>query len=228
MAQELLEQAIAIDPNCAQALAVLAVSHIFGARMGWEDVAAATRAAERAAFAAFRADSEDPWAHLALGCTYPYLGRVEDALAAFELALRLNPSFSLAQGCYGLVLSWCGRWREGAEAARRALRLSPRDPFSAIYYGIAGYAAFVERDYDEAIRLSREAIRQRTDFVGGYRVLTAAAAMAGDLNLARTTLQGLRRVQPNISLAWAESQLPLKEEDERQHFLEALRRAGLE
>jgi TolB-like protein/Tfp pilus assembly protein PilF len=228
MAQELLEQAIATDPNCAQALAVLAVSHIFGARMGWEDVAAATTAAERAAFAAFRADSEDPWAHLALGCTYPYLGRVEDALAAFESALRLNPNFSLAQGCYGLVLSWCGRWREGAEAARRALRLSPRDPFSAIYYGIAGYAAFVERDYDEAIRLSREGIRQRADFVGGYRVLTAAAAMAGDLDLARTTLQGLRRVQPNISLAWATSQLPLKAEDERQHFLEALRRAGLE
>jgi TolB-like protein len=228
MAQELLGQAIAIDPNCAQALAVLAVSHIFGARMGWENVAAATKAAERAAFMAFRADSEDPWAHLALGCTYPYLGRIEDSLAAFESALRLNPSFSLAQGCYGLVLSWCGRWREGAEAARRALRLSPRDPFSAVYYGIAGYAAFVERDYDEAIRLSREGIRQRTDFAGGYRVLTAAAAMAGDLDLARTALQELRRVQPNISLTWAESQLPLKEESERQHFLEALRRAGLE
>jgi len=228
MAQRLLEQAIAIDPNCAQALAVLAVSHIFGARMGWEDVAAATTVAERAAFTAFRADSEDPWAHLALGCAYPYLGRIEDSLAAFQSALRLNPNFSLAQGCYGLVLSWCGRWREGAEAVRRALRLSPRDPFSAIYYGIAGYAAFVERDYDEAIRLSREGIRQRNDFVGGYRVLTAAAAMAGDLDLARTTLQELRRVQPNISLAWAESQLPLEEEGARQHFLEALRRAGLD
>ena len=44
------------------------------------------------------------------------------------------------------------RWREGAEAARRALRLSPWDPSSAIYCGVAAYAAYVERDYDEAIR----------------------------------------------------------------------------
>jgi len=55
------------------------------------------------------------------------------------------------------------------------LRLSPRDPFSAVYYGIAAYAQFSGRNYDETIRLSREGIRQRTDLVGAHRVLTAAA-----------------------------------------------------
>jgi tetratricopeptide (TPR) repeat protein len=153
--------------------------------------------------------------------------RIDDALAAFESALRLNPSFSLAQGYYGLVLSWAGRWREGAEAARRALRLSPRDPFSAIYSGVAAYSAYVARDYDEAIRLSREGIRQRGDFVGAYRVLVAAAGMAGKTDLAKSMLQELLRVQPNISVAWAASQLPLTG-DEREHFLEGLRRAGLD
>jgi TolB-like protein/cytochrome c-type biogenesis protein CcmH/NrfG len=226
-AQKLLEQAIAIDAEYAQALAVLAVSHTFGARMGWEDVATATSIAERAALAAMRADSEDPWAHLALACACAYLGRIPDSLAAFETALQLNPSFPLALGYYGLVLSWVGRWREGAEAAHRALRLSPRDPFSAIYYGIAAYAAFVGHDYGEAMRLAREGVRQRSDFVGGYRVLTAAAAMAGEIDLARAALQDLRRVQPNISLAWIVSELPLTEA-EREHFLEAMRRAGLE
>lgn len=65
-----------------------------------------------------------------------------------------------------------GSW--GRPPARRALRLSPRDPFSAIYYGIAAYAQFVGRNYDEAMRLAREGIRQRGDFVGALRVLTAA------------------------------------------------------
>jgi tetratricopeptide (TPR) repeat protein len=196
--------------------------------MGWEDAATVAPIAERAALAAVRADSEDAWAHLALACAYAYGGRIDDALAGFESALRLNPNFSLAQGYYGLVLSWAGRWREGAEAARRALRLSPRDPFSAIYHGVAAYAAFVEGDYDEAIRLAREGTRQRGDFVGAYRVLTAAAAMAGEMDLATAALQELRRVQPNVSLAWVGSQLPLKEENARQRFLEALRRAGLD
>src|SRR5262249_34842220 len=84
-------------------------------------------------WAAIQGDSEDPWAHHALGCVYLFTRRFEDSLAEFELALHLNPNFSLAQGYYGLALSYCGRWKEADEAARRALRLSPRDPFAAVY-----------------------------------------------------------------------------------------------
>src|SRR5208337_5006913 len=151
----------------------------------------------------------------------------EDSLAEFELALRLNPNFSLAQGYYGLALSYCGRWQEGDEAARRALRLSPRDPYAAIYCGIASYARFLGRDYEEAIRLSREAIRQRADFSGGHRVLTAAASMAGQMEVAAAALQTLRQVQPNVSLAWIATHLPIKRDEDREHYLEAFRRAGL-
>ncbi len=231
VAQALLEKAIGIDPNYGRALGVLAVSHLFGTHMGWEDAATTVAAAERAALAAIRADSEDPWAHLALATACVNLGRLEDALAEFELALRLNPNFSLAQGYYGMVLSYCGRWEDAAEAARRALRLSPRDPFSAIYNGIAGYAEFVGRNYDKAMRLARDAIRQRFDFVGGHRMLTAAAAMAGETEVAKAALQDLRRVQPDISLAWMAShvnRLPINADGEREHYLEAFRRAGLE
>jgi tetratricopeptide (TPR) repeat protein len=154
--------------------------------------------------------------------------RFEDSLAEFELALRLNPNFSLAQGYYGLALSYCGRLEDADRAARRALRLSPRDPFSAIYMGIAAYSQFVGRNYDEAMRLAREAIRQRSDFCGGHRVLTAAAGMAGQTELATAALQELHRAQPNISLAWIASEMPIMQGDELEHYLDAFRRAGLE
>jgi TolB-like protein/Tfp pilus assembly protein PilF len=228
VAQALLEKAISIDPSYGQALGVLAASHTFSGHMGWADMATIVPIAERAALAAIRADSEDPWAHYALGSAYLFTRRFEDSLAEFELALRLNPNFSLAQGYYGLTLAYCGRWEESDVAARRALRLSPRDPFSAIYCGIAAYAQFVGRNYDEAMRLSRESIRHRGDFVGGHRVLTAAAGMAGQDDVARVALQGLRRAQPNISLAWIAKQMPIKLDADREHYLEAFRRAGLE
>ena len=228
LARRLLEQAIAIDPNYAQAQAVFAVSYAFGAHMGWEDVAVAVPAAERAALAAVRADDEDPWAHLALATVHLHRGRFEDSVAAFEMAIRLNPNFSLAQGYYGLVLSTIGRWQEGADLARRALRLSPRDPFSSIFSGVVAYAEFVGRNYAEAVRLARECVRHRPDFVAGHRILTAAAAMAGDLDLARSALQDLLRAQPNMSLAWVETQAIVKDDAERAHYLEAFRRAGLE
>jgi tetratricopeptide (TPR) repeat protein len=202
VAQALLQKAIAIDPNYGRALGVLAASHVFSAHMGWADMATAVTIAEHAALAAIRADSEDPWAHYALASTYLFTRRFDDSLAEFELALQLNPSFSPAQGYYGVALAYCGRWEEGDVAARRALRLSPRDPFAAIYCGVAAYAQFVGHNYSEAIRLSREALRQRSDFVGAHRVLTAAAAMARMDSLAKAALQELRRAQPNISLTW--------------------------
>ena len=227
VAQALLEKAISIDPNYGQALGVLATSYMFTAHMGWLDMASAMAMAERPALAAIRADSEDPWAHNALGHVYLFARRFDDSLAEFETALRLNPNFALAQGHYGLSLSYSGRWQEAEEAARRALRLSPRDPFSAVYYGIVAYAQFIGRNYEEAIKLAREGIRQRSDFVGGHRVLTAAAAMAGQTDLAKSALQELRRAQPNISLDWIKANMPIRHQAEREHYLEAFRRAGL-
>ena len=228
VAQALLEKAISIDSSYGQALGVLATSYTFSAHMGWEDMATATPLAERAALSAIRADGEDPWAHHALAFVYLFKRRFDDSLAEFELALRLNPNFSLAQGYHGLALAYCGRWREADEAARRAIRLSPRDPLSALYYGVAAYAQFVGRNYDEAMRLAREAVRQRGDFVGAHRVLTAAAGMAGQIDIAKAALRDLRRAQPNISLAWISSDMPIKQGAEREHYLQALRRAGLD
>jgi TolB-like protein/cytochrome c-type biogenesis protein CcmH/NrfG len=228
VAQALLEKAIAIDPNYGQALGLLATSYMFTAHMGWLDPTAAIPLAERAALEAIRADSEDPWAHNALGHVHLFARRFEDSLAEFETALRLNPNFALAQGYYGLSLSYSGRWREADEAARRALRLSPRDPYSPVYLGIAAYAQYLGGDYEEAMRLCRESLRQRSDFVGAHRVLTAAAGMASEPQVAAASLQELRRAQPNISLAWIADYMPIKLDADREHYLEGFRRAGLD
>ncbi len=217
VAQALLEKASTIDPNYGQAFGVLATSHTFSAHMGWEDMATVAPIAERAAAAAILADSEDPWAHYALGCVYLFARRFDDSLAEFEAALGLNPNFSLAQGYYGLILAYCGRWEEATAAVQRALRLSPRDPLAAVYCGIGSYARFVGRNYDEAMRLAREGIRQRADFVGAHRVLTAAAGMAGQTDVAKAALQKLRHVQPNISLDWIDKQMPIRHDAEREH-----------
>src|SRR6476660_935301 len=227
VAQALLEKAIVMDPNYGQALGLLADSYAFGAHMGWTDLAKAVQIAEPAALAAVRADSADPWAHFALGGVYLITRRFDSSLAELKLALYLNPNFSQAHNYYAAALNFCGRWQEGDEAARRALRLSPRDPFSAQFYGSASMAQFVGRNYDEAIRLARVAIRLRGDYAGAHRVLTAAAGMAGQIEVARAALQELRRVHPNISLAWISNQIPIKHDADREHYLEGFRRAGL-
>lgn len=227
VAQALLEKAISVDPAYGQALSLLAACHTFSAHMGWEEMSKAVPTAERAALAAIRADSEDAWAHYALASVYLFHRRFDDCIAEFELALRLNPSFSPARGIYGVALSYRGRWEEGDRAAREALKLSPRDPFAAIYCGVAAYCQYIGRNYAEAIRLSREALRQRTDFVGAHRVLTASLGMEGATEAAKSALEGLRRTQPNLTFAWLASELPFEHEADKAHYLEGFRRAGL-
>jgi TolB-like protein/Tfp pilus assembly protein PilF len=226
-AQKLLERAIAIDPDYGQALAVLAASHMFGVHLGWAELATTAPIAEDAALAAMRCDHENAWAHAALGSVCFSTSRLTDALSEFEQALALNPNFSLAQGYYALALSYAGRSSDSFEAAQKAIRLSPRDPSLAIYYGIAGYARFTERHYEEAIALAREAIRHRGDLTGAYRVLAVSAGMTGDGALADMALGELRRTQPNISLNWIATQLPWANDADREHYLEGFRRAGL-
>jgi TolB-like protein/tetratricopeptide (TPR) repeat protein len=227
VAQALLENAIAVDPGCGQALSLLAACHTWGAHMGWAAMPASIVVAERAALAAIRADSEDAWVHYALASVYLFNRRFDDCIAEFELALRLNPNFLPARGLYAVALSYRGRWEEAARVAREALRFSPRGPFAAICYGVAAYCQYAGRNYKEAIRLSREALRQRSDFVSAHRVLTAALGMVGFDNAAKAALQELRRAQPSISLGWIESRMPFERDADRENYLRGFRLAGL-
>ncbi len=228
MAQELLQQALAIDPEYSQALGLLSASYTFGSHMGWCDPAVVIPLAERAALAAVRLDSEDPWAHHALGSVHLLRRRFDDSLAEYEQAVGLNPSFSHAHNYYAAALAFCGRWREAVEAADRALRLSPRDQFVALIHGTAGLAHYVGGNYEDAIRQSQTAIRLRPDYASAYRVLVAAAGISGQEDTAATALQELRRRHPNISLEWVRINVPFKNDVDRIHYLEGLHRAGLE
>ena len=226
--QELLQRAIAIEPDYCQALGLLSASYTFSAHMGWMDGASVLPLAERAALQAVKIDGEDSWAHHALGAVHLVMRRFDDALAEFELALHLHPSFSHAQNYYASALAFCGRWRESIEAANRALRLSPRDPFQALNYGSVALAHYVGGNYEEAIRFSQAAIRMRFEFTGAHRVLVAAAGISGQEELAASALVELRRAQPNVSRAWILANVPLKIDADRIHYLEGFRRAGLE
>ena len=124
-AQKLLEQAIAIDPNYAQALAVLAVSRIFGVQMGWEDPRPSCRL-----------PSAQHWPRS--GPT----GRIPGRMSRWRWRIRTRGASRIRwpstkrryasirasrwrKACYALVLSWGGRSREGAEAADRAMQTQP-------------------------------------------------------------------------------------------------------
>ena len=191
VAQALLEKAIAVDPDYGQALGLLAACHTFCGPYGLGGDAQG-RSGRGA-----RGAGGDPRRQR---------GRVGALCARQRLSVHsaastiASPNSSWRCGSIRISrrraasMAWrcpiAGAGRKATAPRARRCDSHPRDPFAAIYCGVAAYCQYVGRNYAEAIRLSREALRQRSDFVGAHRVLTASLGMAGDADAAKAALRG--------------------------------------
>jgi len=51
-------------------------------------------------------------------------------------------------------------------------------------------------------------VQQRQGFSGGHRIYVASLALDGQIDEARTALDRLKELQPEISVAWMEQHAP--------------------
>ena len=196
--------------------------------MAWGDVPAdALRLAREAARAAVTLDEQDPWAHLVLGMTFAYARKHPDAIASARKAIDLNPSFAMAHSWLGLVLAYAGEWEEGLKALDQAMRINPNDT-DVQAAALRALPLFVAGRYEDAAAAARKGIRERPEWVGIWRMLVISLAHAGRIEEARAALAETRKLQPNISLAWARDFAPWFRTEELERYLEGFRLAGLE
>jgi adenylate cyclase len=227
-ALNLFSDAIRLDPTYSRALGLHAWISLWQAHHGWSgtDLASVLPAAlERARFAA-RIDGDDAWARLALGFAQMLQRKHDDAVEELHTALDLNPNFALANACLGLTLAYGGKGAEAVAQLERAIRLSPRDPFSTMFAGIRCFAAFVAGDYASGLEWGRRAVRQ-SDLAGHWRGLALNAAMLGLVEEAKEALANAVRLQPSYSVAWVERASPLVSSSDRVRYCEILRPMGL-
>ena len=88
------------------------------------------------------------------------LNRYEEALAAYERASRLDPTFVEAYGCKGIVLLKLKRYEEALATFEQAISLNPND--ADIYFGKSIILRNLNR-YEEALAAHEQAIRLDPD-----------------------------------------------------------------
>jgi TolB-like protein/Flp pilus assembly protein TadD len=179
----------------------------------------ATRAAE--------IDDNDPWAHLALGYAEFLKRRTEHAVQEFQRALEINPNFAAAHGYLGTAFAFDGQSDQAIIHSNLALRMSPQDPQNAIFNVGLAAANYLAGQFAEAIGCARKAVQQRSGWPPGHRIYCASLAQAGQLDEARAALDRLKDLQPDISIAWIEQNVPYQP-GPMAKFLEGMRKAGLE
>ncbi|HWP26137.1 MAG TPA: winged helix-turn-helix domain-containing tetratricopeptide repeat protein [Xanthobacteraceae bacterium] len=222
----ILRQAVEHYPNYAPAHSMLAFALFASGYVGWIPPGTERDFAAQLARRAAELDDSDPWAHLALGY-YEFTGRnTDEAIRHFSAALDLNPNFAAAAGSIGFALALDGRSDEAIRHFEQALRMSPRDPFNSFFYvGIAA-AHYLAGRYAEAIKWAKQAVQLRPGYIGAHRILCASLAQAGQAEEARTVLQTLRQMHPEISLAWIRQSVPYTA-GPMENFLDGMRKAGL-
>jgi len=185
---DLLKRAIELDPGYARARSLLA--WVFATRVLFGNVDFERGISDALVLAqrAIDLDPDDPWAHMAAGYVNAFSRRFGPAVEELNEALQRNPGFSYARIILAVGYGYAGLAEEGYRQLEIAKRMSPRDYTQAASLSVEGLCHFVAGRYADAVTAERRAVQIRPDFGTAWRTLTAAAGLAGDLELAH---QGL-------------------------------------
>jgi TolB-like protein/DNA-binding winged helix-turn-helix (wHTH) protein len=167
---DLLQQAIARDPNYALAWAALADSLIAIGDVEEVDPAAYLPRARDAALKALQLDPSLAEAHAALGmvaCHYDY--DWPTAEREYKKAFELNPNYASAHQYYALGLMAHGRLAEAEAQLDTARRL---DPLALIVDVDLALLRKYQRDFDGVIAVSKSILQRDPNYNLGYNMLT--------------------------------------------------------
>ena len=124
-------------------------------------------------------DERDSLCHCVLGRAYCLQRHYDDAIAALEETVALNPSF--AQGYFALAftLVWCGREDEAIALLETAAELSPRDPHIWTFHHTRAFAHFALDEMKSAAFFARKASRHQNATYWTFATLAAALGRLG-------------------------------------------------
>jgi len=226
-AHDLLNQALAIAPEDAPTLALLAMTELGEVWAGTRrDVIEMLRRSYDYAIRAVAADARDSGAHHALGIVLSFMGQVEQADAEQRLSLELNPASAQARGELGRLLAFRGATDEALACADEAIRLSPTDPHVWLWHRSKAIACFCGGRYDDAVVHALDACARRPDYFFLHFLVAACQAAAGNIAAARgACAQGLL-MHPRYSMRALVIGHPFSRPEDLENYTSALRAAG--
>jgi TolB-like protein/DNA-binding winged helix-turn-helix (wHTH) protein/Tfp pilus assembly protein PilF len=224
-ARQMEEKATTLDPEYAEAYAVLSLTYFIEWAWQWTQDPQALEQALLLAQKALTLDDFSPKAHHALAVIYMVKQQREEAMAAVERALTLSPNDADLHRVRGEILARAGRIEDAIAAIQQAIRLNPHAP--AIYLYILGRNYRVLERYDEALATFKKALVRDPDFLWTHLGLAGLYGELGREDEARAEVAEVLRLNPNFSLEVLKQDSLIQDPARRERALAALRKAGL-
>ena len=194
----LLELALALDPNSAEAQSMLAGALAGRVLNGLSDARAADlerakRLNEQALAASFRS----PLAHIAKAHLLRTQRRYSEAIPEYETALAYNRNYVYAYFALGKCKVYTGSIEEAIPFVERAIRFSPRDPELGLWYKQIGHVHLLQSHTDEAVIWLQKARNHTAEHPTIRGDLASAYALNGETERAAAQLAKARGLSPD-------------------------------
>jgi TolB-like protein/class 3 adenylate cyclase len=201
-AWDLFEKALALDHDNVDALAGKGYVDSFkGGVLFSGDRAGLLTSAEKALSKALSLAPNHVLAHFSMAQVHNFTNRPAQAMSEAERALALNRNLAAAYTQIALAKIYLGRSEEAKTSVLEAIRLSPRDPFLYNWQSIAGLAALLLGDDEEAEIWLRQSIEANRNHPMSHLHIAAALANLGRIEDAKAAAQTGLSLNPNFTIA---------------------------
>jgi adenylate cyclase len=201
-ALELLEKALAIDPEYPLALSLAGWCHAQRSVYNWADDIAVSQAMARSlAERAAEMSGDDPIILAVLGAVHTFVRNYGTARVLLERAVTLDPNAAWAWSRLGWLENYADRSQKAIGNFERALRLSPIDPMNFNNFVGMGSAHEVAQEYDTAAGFYRRALEERPNASWIYRNLASSLSGAGRVEEAKQAFAELMRSYPDLTVS---------------------------
>jgi tetratricopeptide (TPR) repeat protein len=196
-ARTLLRRALELDPHYAAAYAALAETYFIAVPMGWAESPAALLArAEEMAHKALSLNKAEVRAHVTLGRIHIFYHRYEQAKAALDQALAINPNDAHGLAGRGNLLMWSGETDAAIQALELAQRIDPE--LNAVDRFALSLTYYLRGRYDAAIEQAKLNLRNAAGANFSRIVLAASYAELARSEDAAQVVAAIRRFDPTF------------------------------
>ena len=200
-ALELLENALALDPDYPLALALAGWAWAQRAVYAWvDDIADARAHAVRLAERAVDLSSEDPLILAILGAVHTLARNHGTARVLLERAVAIDPNAAWACNRLGWLEVYRDRPGSADAHFERSMRLSPLDPLNFNNYVGMACARQIAGDFSAAADLFQRALGERPSALWIYRNLAPALLAAGRRDEAEAAGAVMKAAYPDLTI----------------------------
>ena len=226
MGKRLAEETIALDPEFATAYYALAAAHMMDVWLGSskspkESLDKAVELTQKA----ISLDPKDSRHYAQLGYLYTMKRDYDKAIAEGEKAVALDPGGADAHAWLGQSLNFADKPKEAIPLFEKAIRLNPIGP--TWYFLNFGHSYRMTGQYQEAITQYKRALRVAPNNILAHLNLAGTYSLLGRDEEARVEAEEVLRLNPKFTLESFAKTAPFKNQTQIDHFVEALRKAGL-